>query len=247
MKTKDIPTFFCAEIFGNQAKLTEDESLHACKVLRLTVGNRVKLIDGKGGYYEGMLDNANAKQAIVRIDHQEFFEKSEGRYLHIAISPTKNSDRIEWMVEKAVEIGVEEISFFYSQRCERNNTNLDRIERIAVAALKQSKKYFFPKINEFKNLESLLKYAQHQDIFIAHLMNEERKYFANEIDIDTETCVLIGPEGDFTADEIVLAHQHKAKAISLGESRLRTETAAIFACAQYETIFHLKKLNSHVG
>ncbi|MFQ3575729.1 MAG: RsmE family RNA methyltransferase [Cytophagales bacterium] len=249
MKNKEIPTFYCSEIVGDQAKLTEDESLHACKVLRLSVGNRMKLIDGNGGYFEGMLDYASSKQAIVRIDHKEYFEKDPNRHLHIAISPTKNSDRMEWMVEKAVEIGVEEISFFYSKRCERSSINLDRIERIAIAALKQSKKFFFPKLNEFNSLESMLKHldAQKQDIFIGHLMSDERNYFVEELKTNVKTCVLIGPEGDFTHDEIVLALEHKAKAISLGESRLRTETAAIFACAQFETIFQLKKTNSYVG
>ncbi len=220
------------------AYLSEDESLHAIKVLRMREGQKVELIDGTGGHFQGEISKASAKRCEIRIGKKDFYELNNLNYVHVAIAPTKNSDRIEWFVEKAIEIGVNEISFFYSEHSERRTMNMDRTERVAISAMKQSLKYYLPKINDPIPLDKFI--LQNQDLvggkYIAHLNNGNRLNFYKELGKQTRNLVLIGPEGDFTENEVNLAINHNFIPVALGESRLRTETAGMMAVAALQIL-----------
>lgn len=216
----------------NTLKLSEEESRHAIKVLRLTAGDLLYVVDGKGGYFKTQVSNAHEKRCELRIleEFPEFGKRDF--YIHIAIAPTKNLDRIEWMVEKCVEIGVDEISFLQSRYSERKEIKIARIEKIAIGAMKQSLKAFLPKLNEMVRFEQFLKSDNFSGVqkFIAHLEESERKLLHHEIKTKEKYCILIGPEGDFSKEEISQAIASGFNPVSLGESRLRTETAGIVAC-----------------
>lgn len=247
MISKDLPIFYCTDFNNQYAYLCEEEALHVSKVLRLRKGAKVNLIDGKGGVYEGTLENENQRKVTIKINKSVKLEQNNNRYLHIAVVPTKNSNRMEWMVEKAVEIGVQEISFFYSQRAERKKINLQRIEKIAIAALKQSHNFFLPRIQQFQNMHRMLDYLvlNNQKIFIAHLLDDTRKNLSISLDFEKKNCILIGPEGDFTKDELNLALNKNAIPVYLSENRFRTETAAVFVCAQFEINYQLYKIKKY--
>ncbi|HVD97149.1 MAG TPA: 16S rRNA (uracil(1498)-N(3))-methyltransferase [Cytophagaceae bacterium] len=219
-----------------ELSLSEEESLHATKVLRLKEGDHISLLDGKGHRYEAELIKANAKKCSFKI--LETFEEQKKRSysLHLAVAPTKNIDRIEWFVEKAVEIGIDEISFLQCEHSERKNINTERIEKIAVSALKQSMNLYLPVIHELVPYKKFISEKRDEHCFIAHLEEGDRKVFKQEIIDKERILILIGPEGDFSKEEIQLALAHGYIPVTLGESRLRTETAALAACFICNTI-----------
>jgi 16S rRNA (uracil1498-N3)-methyltransferase len=210
--------------------LSEEESLHAVKVLRLKEKDTITIIDGKGKQFEAEVNNAHPKKCGFSI--LSFIEKRQSRpyYLHIALAPTKSIDRIEWLVEKAVEIGVDEISFLQCDRSERKMINIERIEKIAVSAMKQSMNLHLPVLNDMISFENFLLPERKETCFIAHLENGKRMHFKDEVIQSNEILILIGPEGDFSKEEINKALDKKYIPVTLGESRLRTETAALAAC-----------------
>jgi 16S rRNA (uracil1498-N3)-methyltransferase len=212
-------------------KLNEEESRHAIKVLRLNVGEQLYIVDGKGGFYTCEIRIAHEKKCEVRIIKEEQNFELADCYIHLIIAPTKNLDRIEWMVEKCVEIGIQEISFIQTRYSERKEIKTARIEKIAIGAMKQSLKAFLPKINEMITWKEFLKkeIAETQKM-IAHLEEGERKLIQEIAEKKGKYAVLIGPEGDFTPDEIQQAQEKGFKPVTLGKSRLRTETAGLVAC-----------------
>lgn len=230
--------FYTTQIENESAYLSEDESLHVVKVLRMKEGQKVELVDGIGGHYQGEIVKSNAKRCEIRIFEKKFHEVSSSRYIHIAIAPTKNSDRTEWFVEKAIEIGINEISFVYSDRSERRTMNMDRTERVAISAMKQSLKYYLPKLNEPVSLDKFIlnQGGLSDGKYIAHLANDKRLEFFKEATKHTKNLVLIGPEGDFTEKEVDLAINHNFIPVTLGTSRLRTETAGVMAVAALNII-----------
>ncbi|MFI5158188.1 MAG: 16S rRNA (uracil(1498)-N(3))-methyltransferase [Sphingobacteriales bacterium] len=210
--------------------LSEEESKHAIRVLRLNVGDEVQLIDGRGGLYAAEIKDAHPKRTILQINSVITEFNKRNHYLHIAIAPTKNIERLEWFLEKATEIGIDEISLIICQRSERKEAKTDRLNKIVTSAIKQSLKAYHPILNEPKPLSTLLAREFNGQKFIAHCEVGEKLNLKQAIIPGGEYLILIGPEGDFTPKEIEDALSNGFKAITLGESRLRTETAALEAC-----------------
>ncbi len=210
--------------------LTEEESKHAIRVMRLEVGSVMQLIDGKGGLYTAEIIDSHPKRTILQIKStvQEYGKRNH--YLHIAIAPTKNMERLEWFLEKATEIGIDEISLIICQRSERKEAKAERLNKIITAAIKQSLKAYHPKLNEVIPLAELLAKPFEGQKFIAHCEDSEKVTLSSMLQKHSRYLILIGPEGDFTPHEIDMALQNGYNAITLGESRLRTETAALEAC-----------------
>jgi len=209
-------------------QLSEEESKHAVRVLRLNEGDAIDLLDGRGGLYTATVAAANPKRCQLRITHHETVAPRP-YFTHVAVAPTKNLDRMEWFVEKAVEIGVERISFLRCARSERRELKLERLEKIAISALKQSGQAWLPQLDELVDYAAFVASVAPETTFIAHLEAGERTALAQVASAGLGCCVLIGPEGDFTPAEINLALGRGIRPVTLGTSRLRTETAALAA------------------
>ena len=177
------------------------------------------------------ITEANKRNCKLTILEKISFEQPQ-KHIHIAIAPTKNQDRIEWFVEKCIEIGVQEITFLNCARTERNKLNMERIDRIAVSAMKQSLKYWMPQINELVDFKTFTKDCKDSSKMIAHLNEGDRLFIQTIKHPQPSYCMLIGPEGDFTDNEVALAIENGFIPVSLGESRLRTETAGMVSCVQ---------------
>jgi len=210
--------------------LSEEESKHAVRVLRLNVGDQVQLIDGRGGLYTAEIKDAHPKRTILQINNVVTGFNKRNHYLHIAIAPTKNIERLEWFLEKATEIGIDEISLIICQRSERKEAKVDRLNKIITSAIKQSLKAYHPILNEPEPLGKLLSRSFDGQKFIAHCEEGDKTSLKQDISLNGNYLILIGPEGDFSPKEIEDALQNDYKAITLGKSRLRTETAALEAC-----------------
>ena len=212
-------------------RLNEEESRHAVKVLRLSAGDLLYVVDGKGGFYECQVKTPHDKKCEIKIVEETQNYGLRDYYIHLIIAPTKNLDRIEWMVEKCVEIGINEISFIQTRYSERKEIKTIRIEKIAIGAMKQSLKAFLPKINEMISWKEFLKKDYSENFkMIAHLEEGSRKLIQQIAKPKSKYAILIGPEGDFTPEEINQALEKGFVPVTLGESRLRTETAGLVAC-----------------
>jgi 16S rRNA (uracil1498-N3)-methyltransferase len=210
--------------------LNEEESKHCVRVLRLENGAEVQLIDGRGGLYVARIQDAHPKRTVLQIVSviNEFGKRNH--YLHIAIAPTKNIERIEWFLEKATEIGIDEITPIICQRSERKEVKTERLNKIITSAIKQSLKAYHPILNEALSYPQFLHKSFTGQKFIAHCEPGEKIAIQSDLKRNGSYLILIGPEGDFTTPEIELALERDYKGITLGESRLRTETAALEAC-----------------
>jgi 16S rRNA (uracil1498-N3)-methyltransferase len=208
--------------------LSEDESMHAIKVLRIREGDTVSITDGKGNLYEATIQEANPRKCA--LSNLQLLQKSEPKpyRLHVAIAPTKNIDRIEWFVEKAIEVGIDEISFLLCDRSERKNINLERIQKIAVSAMKQSLHFQLPILNELISFDKFT--STYTQGFIAHLEEGMRYHLKDKVVETKDLTIIIGPEGDFSNEEISKALAKNYVPVSLGKNRLRTETAGLAAC-----------------
>ncbi len=224
--------FYTPDIEPNHSQyfLSEEESKHAIKVLRMTVGEQLQLIDGKGGLYEAEITDAHPKRTILKINSVITECGKRNHYLHIAIAPTKNMERLEWFLEKATEIGIDEISLIICQRSERKEAKAERLNKIITSAIKQSLKAYHPVLNEAVSFSGFLSKDFDGQKFIAHCIPGNKANLKDVIEPQGRYLVLIGPEGDFSPAEVDEALQRGYKAITLGESRLRTETAALEAC-----------------
>ena len=207
-------------------QLPEEESKHIVRVLRMSEGDQLAIVNGKGGYFETEISAAHPKRCTVSIISSEQSDPLKYQ-LHIALGPTKVMDRIEWFVEKATEIGITEISFVTGKNSERIKMKPERILKKAISAMKQSKRRFLPKINELVSVNKFI--IEHPNGLIAHCDEGEKSTILNSFKL-TNCPILIGPEGDFTTEEIEFALENGYKTITLGENRLRTETAAVYAC-----------------
>ena len=229
---KEARYFFVPDA-ATQTELPTDEAMHAMRVLRLKGGDEMFLMDGAGNYYRAEVTIAATHHCYYEIKEQLPQEPQWTGHLHLAIAPTKMMDRIEWLIEKSTEIGVDEISFVNCQFSERRLLKSTRLDKIAVAAVKQSHKAWKPVINEMVPLKHFLTRELTGRKFIAHCYEEiSRTYLFDELrqmPADEETTVLIGPEGDFSIDEVRAALEAGYQSVHLGESRLRTETAGIAA------------------
>lgn len=221
--------FYTPKISSEQFTLSEFESKHCARVLRLQVGAIVYLIDGKGGVYKAEITNSHHKNCTLRVlEHKKNFGKRPFS-LHIGIAPTKNISRFEWFLEKATEIGIETITPLLCEHSERKIIKLERLEKLIVAAMKQSKKAFLPKLNSLKKFNDFISESTENQKFIAHCASE-LPFLKKEIKPQGEILILVGPEGDFSPAEIELAKRHDFRSIGLSNSILRTETAGIAAC-----------------
>ena len=222
--------FYVPNISGTEVFLNETESKHAVRVLRLREGDKVQVIDGVGGFYKTEISEVHPKRCKLQITQTiKNFEKKNFK-LHIAIAPTKNIDRFEWFLEKCTEIGIDEITPLLTEHSERKVIKPERLEKILVSAMKQSLKAYLPKLNELKSFKNLIANSGSSEKFIAHCNEGEKKHLKNNITKGDNVLILIGPEGDFSPEEIELAKENGFKEISLGNARLRTETAGIVAC-----------------
>lgn len=225
--------FFYVPDAANCNELPEEEATHALRVLRLKAGDEMMLMDGKGNYYRAEVTLAHTHHCCYAIKDVLPQERQWKGSVHLAIAPTKMMDRIEWMVEKAVEIGVDELSFLDCQFSERRIVKLPRIEKIVISAVKQSRKAWMPQVNEIKSFDDFINTISTEHKYIAHCYDEiPRTYLFDELRQSSDTCdavVMIGPEGDFSIDEVRRAMSKGFKSVHLGTSRLRTETAGLSA------------------
>jgi 16S rRNA (uracil1498-N3)-methyltransferase len=222
---------FIADITGTTARLREDESYHCTKVLRNKTGDTIGVIDGLGNFYKAVLNRVHEKACEASITEGPISQTPRDYYLHLAIAPTKQIDRIEWMVEKCVELGIDEISFFTSVNSERTVIKVDRIRKIVESAVKQSLQARIPKVNELMTFESLMTNSEADVKLIAHCGEGERQDIRSIDFAGKKALILIGPEGDFSPKEVVRAQTDGFRPMALGATRLRTETAGLFVCA----------------
>ena len=230
-----VPFYGLKSCNKNQIILSEIESRHCIKVLRYKIGDKVQVIDGKGSMYECVILDDNLQNCTLDIINTDFKELPN-HSLHIAIAPPKNPDRIDWLIEKSVEIGVSKVSFVISNRSIRNKIKLERLERIAIAAMKQSCSRYKLIIDEIVPLSDVLSQISAKQRLILHLEKGKRVLLNHVLEPKKDTCILIGPEGDFTLEEIDMAIGWNFKPTSLGGQRLRTETAAIMVASAFSYI-----------
>lgn len=223
--------FFTQNIHDNIAILEEDEARHATQVLRKRIGDTLTLTDGQGNWYEGDIIDLNKKTCVVGIKTTKEAYNKRDFYLHIAIAPTKNIDRFEWFLEKAAEIGIDEITPLICKRSERTVVKTERLKGVLASAMKQSLKAYLPIINEAVDFQQFMKQTfREEQKFIAYCNDAQRNPLSKIYQKPKNCVILIGPEGDFTEAEVATAFKQNFVGVSLGNSRLRTETAGVVAC-----------------
>ena len=221
--------FYNPSIDKNTHEITFDkiESRHVIKVLRKKEGDHIYLTNGKGDLFHCKISIANDKKCLISVVNIEQKKQHRKYYLHLAIAPTKNNDRLEWFLEKATEIGIDEITPIICDNSERKFIKPERLKKIIISAMKQSLKFHLPKLNEVLTLSEFLKHNQTQGKYIAHCVENEKQLMKDVLLPQESSTILIGPEGDFSFSEIEKSLQKGYTAISLGKARLRTETAAL--------------------
>ena len=220
-------------------ELTKDDTQHAVRVLRMTEGDEVWLMDGQGTFYRAEITAASNHRCAYRIVETLPQQRAWLGHLHLAMAPTKLNDRTEWLAEKATEVGLDEISFLDCQFSERRTLKTERIEKIVVAAMKQSRKAWKPQVNEMQSFRQFVTTDRVGQKFICHCYEGDKPYLLDVLRPGQDATVLIGPEGDFSIDEVRLAEANGYTSVSLGRSRLRTETAALVAA-------HLMQIKNQV-
>jgi 16S rRNA (uracil1498-N3)-methyltransferase len=229
---KEIRYFYDPGLSGS---LPEEEAKHVTRVLRMKEGDVINLMDGCGGFHEAEITTASNHRCLYRILSSNKQSRPWAGEIHLAVAPTKLNDRIEWLAEKATEIGWDRVSFLDCQFSERHNIKTERIEKIVVSATKQSHKAWLPKVEEMLSFKDFIKKFGNAssdddtDRFICHCYEGEKPHLKNLVKKGRNCIVMIGPEGDFSVEEVALAEQYGFKPVTLGASRLRTETAALVA------------------
>ena len=212
--------------------LSEEESGHCVRVLRYAAGDTILLTDGRGTTYTARITAAHPKHCEFEILKAEKQEKNHPFHLHIAVAPTKNAERIEWMVEKCTEIGADEFTLLNCRYSERKQMRTDRLEKIILSAAKQSLTRYLPVLHGMTDFDTFVRAqsATSSQRFIAHCYEADKRLLRDSIERGRDVLVLIGPEGDFSEQEVQTALRAGFLPVSLGNSRLRTETAAVVAC-----------------
>lgn len=229
---KEVRFFYTPEPEAGQ--LPAEEAQHALRVLRLQMGDEIHLMDGTGGFYCAVITEATGHHCRYRIEAREPQQPEWTGMIHLAVAPTKNMDRMEWLAEKATEVGLDRLSLLDCRFSERRVVKTERLDKILVAAMKQSHKAWKPLLDEMTPFQ---RFIQRADLpaqrFIAHcytdLNQEPAPFLLDILQPQTPALVLIGPEGDFSIDEVRAAEAAGFRSVSLGTSRLRTETAALVA------------------
>ncbi len=231
----DKTIFYAPDILTDQT-LPLDESAHCIRVLRKKEGDTIYIADGKGHFFDAEIVEAHQKHCVVNITNTINEPKPWLGNLHIAFAPTKNMDRVEWFAEKATEIGIDRFTPLLCRYSERKEIKLPRIEKILISAMKQSQKSFVPQLDEMTSFADFVRLPFDGQKLIAHCYPQEKKILKLEYKQGGNVLILIGPEGDFSEKEVQLALENGFEAISLGNSRLRTETAALVACNTIQVI-----------
>ena len=223
--------FYAPDITGECYTLDENESKHIIRVLRMTKGDSVRLIDGKGNLYEGIISIPDSKECSIAITSIiRDFEKRNYR-LHIGISPLKNTERFEWFIEKSVEIGIDEITPLICKNTEKQGIKIERVDKLVISAMKQSLKSYKTLFNDISLFNDFIKKDIKGIRMIAHCDDSfSRRKISDLISKNEDAIIVIGPEGDFSKEEIRSAFDNNFLSVHLGKSRLRTETAGIAAC-----------------
>lgn len=211
--------------------LSEEESGHCVRVLRYHSGDEILLTDGQGTTYRAQIINPNPKRCRVEVIESIPQTKHHRGFVHVAFAPTKNIERVEWLVEKCTEIGVDRLTPLLCRFSERKQLRIDRLQKIILSAAKQSLTAYLPVLDDLTDYDAFIHTVDAEQRFIAHCLPSERKLLRDAVSTNASSwCVLIGPEGDFSDREIELALNAGFHPVSLGDARLRTETAAIAAC-----------------
>ncbi|MCW3806237.1 16S rRNA (uracil(1498)-N(3))-methyltransferase [Plebeiibacterium marinum] len=224
--------FFDTDFSAKQPTLNLEESKHCIKVLRHRNGDEISVLNGNGTIYTATITDANPKACRLEITEEKTEEKRPFR-IHMAVAPTKNIDRFEWFLEKATEIGIEEITPIICDHSERKVIKPERLNKILVSATKQSLKHYLPQLNAVTSFKDFISNNKNTNSnkYIAHCQNHPKTLLKNSYKNNEDVLILIGPEGDFSIEEIKEATENNFNEISLGKARLRTETAALMACA----------------
>ncbi|MFY9151950.1 MAG: 16S rRNA (uracil(1498)-N(3))-methyltransferase [Prolixibacteraceae bacterium] len=228
--------FYTPELSGKNYTLDETESKHCIRVLRLQQEDEIILVDGRGGFFTAEITDPNPKRCSVKVIKSELQFGLRNFKVQIAIAPTKNMDRIEWFLEKATEIGISRITPLLCRYSERKEIKHDRLEKVMVSAMKQSLKAYLPQLDPLTKFTDLISQPFSGQKFIAHCEEQHREILKNLIEPAQNYLILIGPEGDFSTDEIEAAIQAGFRPVSLGDSRLRTETAGLVACHTFNLL-----------
>lgn len=222
--------FYTPDLSGKIYTLDETESKHCVRVLRLEKGDEIILVDGRGGFFTAEIVDPNPKRCSVNVTQSETNFGHRDFQVHIAIAPTKNIERIEWFLEKATEIGLTRVVPLLCRYSERKEIKDDRLGKVMISAMKQSLKAYFPQLDPLTKFSDFIAQPFDGQKFIAHCADQHRDLLKNVIVPTQNYLILIGPEGDFSSEEIELAIKAGFHPVSLGDSRLRTETAGLVAC-----------------
>lgn len=223
--------FYCPDITASSYLLAEEESRHCIRVLRMQRGDTVFITDGKGNMHECRITEDHPRHCSVEVVNTQRAGSRAPSRLHIAIAPTKHIERFEWFLEKATEIGIDEVTPVWCHHSERTHIKLPRLEKVMVAAMKQSLKCWLPLLNEPVELTDFLNQDFAGQKLIAYCGTGQEHFLKDLIDPAQDHLILVGPEGDFSPDEVNRAMEAGCIPVSLGKSRLRTETAGVVACA----------------
>ena len=224
--------FYTTTIHDGFLQLAEEEAHHCFQVLRRKSGDVIYATDGQGGFYRAVIEEIGKKNCLARIEEAQYEYGRRPFHLHLALAPTKNINRLEWLLEKAVEIGIDEITPLVCEHSERVQIRNSRLEKILLSAMKQSLKAYLPRLNELTAIKPFLalqRLASGQK-FIAYLGPDTKGQLKHNYQPPQNVCILIGPEGDFSALEVQASQDAGFLPVSLGPSRLRTETAGLVAC-----------------
>ncbi|MBU2650077.1 MAG: 16S rRNA (uracil(1498)-N(3))-methyltransferase [Bacteroidetes bacterium] len=223
--------FYTPGVSGDEYIFEPEEARHLLWVLRKKIGDQVHHTDGFGNLFHSVIIDDRDKNCMVRINKVEREYGKRNFHLCIAIAPTKNTARLEWFVEKATEIGIDRIIPFFGEHSERRNLNNDRLEKVIISAMKQSVKAYKPILEKAVDFENLVKQGYSGQKFFGWMGDGNSMSLGKGYKPGSDVCILIGPEGDFSHNEVQIAQEHGFVPINLGNSRLRTETAAIVACS----------------
>ncbi|TAG43155.1 MAG: 16S rRNA (uracil(1498)-N(3))-methyltransferase [Cytophagia bacterium] len=227
--------FYSADFSIENVFLNDEETHHLLRVLRMKVGDICEVIDGKGNLYTTKIIQIHKKKCELFIQNKIFSPKNDYQF-HLAIAPTKSIERIEFMLEKCVELGIDKVTLLLTKHSERKQVNIERLEKIMISALKQSQQKYLPIIENMIDFKVFIENDfENTQCFLAHL-EENTKSLKSIIQPKKNTLILIGPEGDFSKDEILLAKNKNFQMVRLGKSRLRTETAGLYANFMYQLI-----------
>jgi len=221
--------FYCTHIENGFALLDEEESRHLLTVLRRKPGDRLQITDGNGFFYEAELTETARRHALARIVARTPAPPARPARFHVAIAPTKQIERFEWFLEKATEIGVDEVTPLLCRRSERDKIRSDRLEKILVSAMKQSLRAWLPKLNQLMPFQQFVKTAAEEQKYIAWCSEGSLPHLKSLLTPERSAVVAIGPEGDFSPEEVEFALKNGFTGVSLGAARLRTETAGLLA------------------